>query len=279
MKKILLATTILVGTAGFAAAEVALSGDARMGLINDGDTTALDARARVTFTMSGETDGGLSFGASFRADTAVDAAGGTEMTEGSVNISGAFGTLAMGSVDTAAQAMVGQVDGVGYTGLDDKNEVAYIGKDGETAALYTYSAGAVTFGLSTSQIAGANEASAVGVSYAADTYKVALGYEDNGDGLDHIIVGGSATFAGVALKAIYGSADGFGDEEQYAISATYSADALSATVFYNEDFTGETATGLGASYALGGGATVAGGAVRDSATDDTTYDLGVNFSF
>ncbi|MEY4697508.1 MAG: hypothetical protein RIT14_1936, partial [Pseudomonadota bacterium] len=57
MKKILLATTILVGTAGFAAAEVALSGDARMGIVNNGTDTTFSSRARVSFTMSGETDG------------------------------------------------------------------------------------------------------------------------------------------------------------------------------------------------------------------------------
>jgi hypothetical protein len=35
MKKLLLATSILAGTAGLAAAEITLSGDARMGFLDD----------------------------------------------------------------------------------------------------------------------------------------------------------------------------------------------------------------------------------------------------
>ena len=49
MKKILLATTILAASAGFASAEVALSGSAYMGLMNDfgagDDTIFLAARS------------------------------------------------------------------------------------------------------------------------------------------------------------------------------------------------------------------------------------------
>ncbi|NJS38490.1 MAG: porin [Rhodobacteraceae bacterium] len=77
----------------------------------------------MEFTLSGETDGGLSFGASFRADNAAGANAGTA---GSVFISGGFGTLSMGDVDGAANAALGHVDGVGLTGLGDLNEVTYL---------------------------------------------------------------------------------------------------------------------------------------------------------
>jgi outer membrane protein OmpU len=134
MKKLLLATSILAGTAGLAAAEVTLSGDARMGFLDefvyaDGadDDLGFTSRARVAFNLSGETDGGLSFGASFRADNSNGAAGGTA---GSVFLSGAFGKISMGDVDGAALAAVGHVDGVGLTGLGDLNESAFIGNGG-----------------------------------------------------------------------------------------------------------------------------------------------------
>ena len=82
MKKILLATSILAGTAGLAAAEVSLSGSARMGLIyaDDGtdSSTAFSSRVRIVFTASGETDSGLSFGASMRADQNGGNADGTQ---------------------------------------------------------------------------------------------------------------------------------------------------------------------------------------------------------
>lgn len=125
MKKLLLATTMLVGTAGFAAAEVTLSGDARMGIVNDGTDTTFTSRARVAFGLSGETDGGLSFGASFRADNAAGAAAGTA---GSVFISGAFGKLSVGDVDGAALAATGDLGGVGFTGLGDLNEMQYVSR-------------------------------------------------------------------------------------------------------------------------------------------------------
>ncbi|WP_439563477.1 porin, partial [Roseinatronobacter sp.] len=68
MKKLLLASTALVMSAGVASAQVALSGDARMGITYDNSRDAklqFSSRARVTFTLSGETDTGMAFGASF----------------------------------------------------------------------------------------------------------------------------------------------------------------------------------------------------------------------
>ena len=66
MKKVLFATSALVLSAGFASAEVALSGDGRMGMIYDGNDVQFSSRARVKFTLTGESDAGLSFGAAFR---------------------------------------------------------------------------------------------------------------------------------------------------------------------------------------------------------------------
>ena len=123
MKKLLLATTALTLSAGVAAADVSLSGDARMGLLYDGSDVNLTSRARVTFTLSGETDSGMAFGGSFRADNAGGAAAGTA---GSVFISGEFGRLAFGDVAGAARSATGDLHGVGLTGLGDRNEMQYV---------------------------------------------------------------------------------------------------------------------------------------------------------
>jgi len=125
MKKLLLASTALVLSAGVAAADVALSGDARMGLLYNGDDVQLTSRARVIFTLSGETDSGLAFGGSFRADNAGGAANGSA---GSVFISGDFGKLSMGDVDSAAMAATGDLFAVGLTGLGDRHEMQYVGR-------------------------------------------------------------------------------------------------------------------------------------------------------
>ena len=148
-------TCALPISTGFAAAEVTLSGDARMGIISNFDLLdgglnpigvdesdlQFTSRARVKFTLSGSTDGGLEFGASFRAQDAVGASKGTA---GSVFISGAFGKLTMGDVDDAANSAIGQVSGVGLTGLGDLNEVTYIGGGLDPTALYEYSTGDLT---------------------------------------------------------------------------------------------------------------------------------------
>lgn len=70
MKKILFATTALVATAGAASAEIALTGSAEIGILG-GDayaTTQLHTDIDVTFTMTGEADNGLTFGASIDLD-------------------------------------------------------------------------------------------------------------------------------------------------------------------------------------------------------------------
>ena len=66
MKNLLIATTALVATAGVAAADVSLSGAANVGVLTTVLLllTLMYNNVSVTAAMSGETDGGLTFGAS-----------------------------------------------------------------------------------------------------------------------------------------------------------------------------------------------------------------------
>ena len=290
MKKILLATTVLVGTAGFASAEVTLSGNGRMGItyaetaaVGDKETS-FNSRVRASISMSSSTDSGLEFGGSFGVHDAVAAAGGTE---GSVFISGAFGKLSMGGNDSAAQSAVGQLAGVGYTGNGDHNEIAYLTSGDRENALYSYSASGFTGYLSVGQPDNAADTYAIGAAYSTDTFSVAVGYEDSdsaGTAADatQTSVSASATFSGVTAKAIYMTRDTAGfDPESYGVSASYAMDAITVTGFYRQEETSATNTayfqGIGASYSLGGGATLAGGIAN--ADGLTKADLGVNFSF
>src|SRR6056297_2410726 len=115
MRNVLFATSALISIAGTAMAEVTLIGSAEMGVthIDNGDGNGTDVDGvlpgedntefhndiDVTFTLSGATDNGLTFGASID----LDEADGTAVIESSnsVFISGAFGTLSMGDVDGA----------------------------------------------------------------------------------------------------------------------------------------------------------------------------------
>jgi outer membrane protein OmpU len=292
MKKILLATTVLAASAGFAAAEVTVSGNARMGVqALQGDVTAANPtgldnasamfyqRLRIIFTATGETDGGLSFGGSVRNDQ--NGVGKTANDDSTVFISGAFGKITMGDVSGAPDALVGQVSAVGFTSLGSKNEIDFLSNP-KTAALYTYSAGALTFGVGLGQTGLADQTYSVAVKYATDMYSVALGYENAGS-LKQTSLLGSATFSGATVKAKLADAQGYGNGDlAYALSVDYTMNGIGLTGFYaaNRDFADTDAYGIGASYDLGGGAVVRGGIMK--VKDDghpVSFDLGLNMSF
>jgi len=92
MKKILLASTVLVASAGFASADIAFSGDAYVGIksIDGGATWNPVSTASMDVAMSGETDGGLGFGADFTI-TAASLTGSVGAAD--IWVSGGFGTV------------------------------------------------------------------------------------------------------------------------------------------------------------------------------------------
>lgn len=315
MKKVLLATTVLAMTATVAAAEVAVTGNARMGVVYNGDNAndklQFANRIRVIFTMSGETDSGLSFGASVRADQA--GAANTGGSAGSVFISGAFGTLTMGDVVGAAEEVVGDLPEIGFQdvvsgganlGAGD-NDTTFITGDGaiygspaNPGALYTYSTGGLTFALGLNDGAtnaggiynptAGTSAYSVGVKYAVDAYAVSLGYEvadpQVGASAKHLILGAEATFGTTTVQAFYGDGSGtLNGFKQYGIGATYKMDALTVKGYVKRVEVGAvdvTGYGIGAAYALGGGASLEGGIVdNDAPNTDVRADFGVKFSF
>ena len=331
MKKVLFATTALIATAGVAAADVALSGDGRMGVIYDGSDFNFTSRARVTFTLSGETDGGLAFGGSFRGDHGGEQNG----SSGSVYISGAFGKLTMGDINSGAESAVGDLPGVGLTGLGDHNEFVYPGSGGEAAGnpgllysyagdnfnvyLSTYDAQATPIGLGPN-----GNAISIGGNYSFGNITVAAGYTTvdydaiaTPDG-EVMAIAAVGTFGDVTVTAAY--ADGSDlqmagatalpihlagnavvqavDVEQYGIGASTSFGATTVTAFYRkvdgvalnnpETFEADY-IGLGASYDLGGGASLNGGIVKydesltsfgtTTSSDDIKADFGISFKF
>jgi outer membrane protein OmpU len=297
MKKILLATTLLAATTGFAAAEVAVSGTARMGVVYDGVDAFFSSRVRIKFVASGETDGGLTFGAEVRNDQS--GVGNAANGDSTVFISGEFGKLTMGDTGNAVDSLLGQVSGVGYTGLGDLNEIGFIGRV-VTGAQYEYSTGNLTFALGLGQTVpaaltglnvdeGGDGFYSVAVKYAAGDYSVGLGYESVDDSVadlvaaadvpdSQITLAGSATFGAATVKAKVVDRESAADVA-IAVSLDYKIDALTVTAFAtdNVDFAGTDTYGLGASYDLGGGANVVGGVV-DNGTD-TIADLGVTMAF
>ena len=299
MKKILLATSVLAATTGFAAAEApTVSGEARMGVIYDGTDTLFTSRVRVKFAMVGTTDGGVEFGAAVRNDQSGQ--GNTANGDSTVYVSMNGLKLTMGDNDSAANALVGHVSGVGLTGLGDWNELRYLGQT-DTSVLIEYSAGALSFAASSSQLNAGDEAVSVAAKYSTDAYAVALGYEDGNVDIDptagvniqnvgHLALKGQATFGAFTVKAVISDSDVAGDDTQYALSADFAAAGGTYTVFVTEE--GDVNNfGIGASYDLGGGASIVGGIVRvdgdngvgtgrgQTGQNETVADLGISMSF
>jgi outer membrane protein OmpU len=306
MKKLLLASAAVVGTAGYAAADVEVTGTAFMGVSNngayesDGDLR-FTSRLRIIFTASGETDGGLTFGGSVRNDQSgvgLDSNG-----DSTVFVSGAFGKVTFGDNDTAANAIVGhvdakslhdlgcEVDAGGDCQLGNPQELGYLGQT-DTSVLYTYSMDALTFAASTGQVG--NDEYSVAAKYATDAFSVALGYEEV-PGDTQMTLGASTTFNDITLKVVAADRDSW-DETRYAVSAAGTFSGVGFAVFYADhgerffdnngngvfnaanDVESGSAWGIGASYDLGGGASIVGG-VKKNENFDAQYDLGVSMTF
>ena len=246
MKKVLFATTALVATAGVAAADVTLSGSAEMGIIggdrlgNAGDASGVapvtdDVQfftdIDVTFTMSGTTDNGLTFGASIDLDEVDgdEAATNNNADDGGIAIfvSGNFGTVTMGDTDGALDWALTEAGNIGNPGSIDDAETehaGYLGSYGDGAgdgdgqilrydntfgdfgiAISVEQAEDTTAGFSSGVVGPASDDTgyAIGFRYNAELGGVdlalGLGYQtaDIG-GVDQNIVGVSvaATFAG-----------------------------------------------------------------------------------
>ncbi|MFD1880437.1 porin [Paracoccus pacificus] len=261
MKKVLFASTALVMmTAGVASAEVALSGDGRMGIVYDGNDAQFSSRIRARFTMTGESDAGLSFGGTFRVDqenySSNSFRSAARGTAGAVWISGTYGKLSMGDTVSASEAAVGDLYDIGYTEgsfAGDYEEISYLTGDGENLnqgpnILYEYSynnfkfyasasdgsdnlvcgVGAVTGSDAVCNVPGDDDKSdtawSLAAAYDAGNYNVGLGYARHGDAKE-IVLGGEATFNQFSVKAVIADYKDRGWAPGYDFDKTYGISA------------------------------------------------------
>jgi outer membrane protein OmpU len=153
--------------------------------------TQVLSSATLVVDMSGETDGGLTFGANMNIIIADN--GSVANDDTTVYISGAFGKLSMGAV-AEADEVAGLAD-IGWDGLDvDDVAEAFVGDElgdldleylsvGGHNVNYTYSSGALTFSVSAAMPTGHGsdyqDDYAVGVKYTFGDAYVGLGYGDH----------------------------------------------------------------------------------------------------
>ena len=274
MKTILLTSTALVMSTGIAAAEVTVGGDGRMGVRSlDGADIEFSSRVRISFTASGETDNGLTFGGSIRAD---NAGGGASGTGGSVNIAGAFGTVTFGDTDSAAKKAVGQAGGVGYTGLGDLNEVTtYIGGASDPTARWDYTLGDLSLHASADNPGPEGDQALSGaMSYSIGDVGFGIGVERAGDD-QNVVAGVNAALGDASVKIVFANDD---DDEEYGASASFVSGSATFTAFASGRGDGDH-FGVGAAFDLGGGAAIKGGFVDGDSLSDSSFDLGVTLSF
>ena len=297
MKKVLLASSVLALSAGFASAEISFSGSAVMGV---GDDAIDDARSiletYLTATGSGETDSGLAFG--FETTIATyDTDGGLNDDGTSAFISGAFGKLSMGSVDEADEvATFDDIGGLSGLGVDDIAESFTGDSDGrETHDVnYTYSGGALTAAISAHIGAdGQGDGYAVGLKYDFGDAYVGIGYNDDNvqaAAVTSLYAGG--TFGAIGVKAMVSEwdPDGAGNNlNAYGLHVDYTVDALTLSAQYSTSelvnpisLNDYEAFGIGAAYDLGGGASVVGGVAQITdydRDDETVWEAGLSFEF
>ena len=303
MKKVLFATTALVASAGIASAQgVELSGFAEMGIIGgDGIETQFHHDIDVKFSMSGETDNGLTFGATIDLD---EVSGGIANTANpsSVYISGSFGTLTMGDTDGAFDWALSEV-AIGSAINDD--HTAHAGYSGNSSfdgvfdgqiARYDYSFGDFAFAVSaelddtgvedpafqiggryTTDVGGVNLAIGLGYGDAvasdevgvsvrakfAGGFEAIFNYTDFGGAGVSADHSGIGGFAAAGPDAVLGTADDNTFDSHMAIGLGYSMDALTIGVNYGEfSSTGICATCADASgYGIAVNYDLGGGAV------------------
>ncbi len=309
MKKVLFATTALVASAGIASAQgVEVSGYAEMGISGGtGGTTQFHQDIEVTFSMSGETDNGLTFGASVQLDEGGTTGAGTDVTDDdgyAVYIRGDFGNLTMGDTDGGFDWAMTEVN-IGGSIRD--NETTHGGFNGNAGfdgdfdgqvVRYDHSVGDFSFAVSVEadETGVGDPIFGVGVKFNTDlggtALGVGLGYQSNGTS-DVIGLSLDATMDN-GLQARFNYASGDSDasgvsEERFAIGLGYSMDAITVGLNYGraeEGASTQDGFGLAANYDLGGGAVVqfgygstnSCGVYANCAVGDT-WSLGVAMSF
>ena len=290
MKKVLLATSALVASAGIASADITLTGSADFG-IKDSGANGTDAYIHneidINVVASATTDAGYTIGASIDIDDQTGATAGS-VSDQETYISGPFGKITVGDVSAAADGH-GLAD-VGFDALGVDDDVEDIRALGSADVVYS-----TTFNDMSVTISYAMGTTAAGAATDGD-YGILLGFSNSGLGVtlgydvdDSATTNDSRTslgltyavgginFAGFFADNSTNSATGF--SASYALDA----DTTVTAVYGSTDVAADKSDfGIGFKTNLGGGVSLAGGVGRVDATagtSTTVTDLGFNVAF
>jgi len=276
MKKVLLATSALTMSAGFASADVSMSGTGGAGVFGAaGADLAVYSGVDLGFAISGASDNGMTFSAS------LDMGGGQTLDVGDFELD----TQDMGTDDNVGVTIgvAGVTIDLSQNGVDDLYDddiAADIGVSGSmgdlsysfvtgledadpTSLSISYSAGAISGSVVSSD---QGDASTVSVSYAMGDITLSAEADTDRAGADT----SSVTLA-------YAMSDGMSvsienSEDVNEVSLSYSSGAISVGV--TADDAADNSWEATMAYDLGGGASFNLGT-----NDDETTFAGVGFSF
>jgi len=276
MKKVLLATSALSLSAGFASADVSMSGTGGAGVFGAaGADLSVYSGVDLGFALSGASDNGMTFSAS------LDMGGGQTLDTGDFELD----TQDMGTDDNVSVAI--GVSGLTITlsqnGVDDLYDDDIAGDIGISGAMgdltYSvvtgledadptslsigYSAGAISGSVATSD---EGDASTVTVTYAMGDITVSAESDTDRTGADTS-----------SVTLTYAMSDGMtvsleNSEDVNTVSVSYASGAVSVAV--EADDAADESWEATMAYDLGGGATFNLGT-----NDDETTFAGVGFSF
>ena len=263
MRKLLIATTALVATAGMAGADVKISGSAEIGMRDAGKLVGLEMHTDtdINFKLSGASDNGLTFGASIDLDEAakLDSTGGAQ----AINVSGAFGKLTMGDTDGAADKVNAEVGSLSAIADDHTGHAGYSnGARLDSGDILRYDTSIGNFAVSASIAQddsdnGDNDAIAYGVSTTLGSVALGVGYISNEkDDVTSLSVKtnigpvklgvnySEASLSGTAAKAAVAGAAATATSSSVAFVASV-AEVTAAAVSYEH-------TGIGLGYEVNG---------------------------
>ncbi len=304
MKKILLLSTIIVGTAGMAAADIRLSGGARFGVLYTGanygytdgiinpdkTSSSTDVTNRFTVNVDGtaEADNGLSFFARVRirgGNTGDGATSSSGVSAPRVGVTWEGLTVAAGNINGALESTPGLYDGaVGLTGLGWNNLPTNAAADGKFLWDSFSSSGGGANGVEAIYTTGpfsghlsysgdntgttTQERIALYLAYSFGDWTVALAGQDGfNSGEDMVVATVAGNFGDFGFGLAYSDNDGKNSAARINGSYTFGG-GTTVTAFY---------TGLTSSSAVINHYTDAGAFTTASSMDDA-YGIGFTHS-
>jgi len=261
------------------AADVTIGGDYVYGFISNNGTDTGEVDADINFVASEELANGMTVTADFNYNDEGERDDGS-----SLKVSGAFGTLDLGDVASATDA------------IDDKMDWGYFLTTGvsnpDHSALYTLPAfvDGLSVHVSYASPDGNPDDNAGGAGasfrYAADFFSVGYGQVEQRDGTEYATTNGTVSFAGATLGAeqLVKTSDAGVDTDYTVLGATYTVDSVTfALESSKEESAGTVASELmtyGAHYAVGGGLTAfAEYQEDDTDSNNTSTAVGLAYTF